>query len=495
MRLRSALAVLFFMALAVPGMTQPILAQDVRLSSRDGDAVHLRLSEFLSKNQYDLWARDTLLQSDQSVSGDLLILQASVRISGRVDGDVFVVDGDLFLRPGASIGGNIVVLGGGFYGSQLATVDGEVDDQPRARYEVLPEAGGYHIYPAAPRPLEMFRPHGLSGIKLPSYQRVNGWILEAGATAQATGTPWQPSLEGVVRFRTTQNNFGASVRQMWHPARTFRFGVEAGVRETAHHEQWLRPDFTNTVSYLFVGEDFRNYYESDRLALVLEWVDEDRWAGGIMIQREDASSLVATEHTVIFGSDLPRSNPGIDDGVVWSLKATGRMSHSGRAGTLGTVAELEVADSTVGGMASYALASIRAQWEPPAPGNHRIELFGMARGDISGVLPRQRWTGFGGRGTLPTFAPLAFFGPRIVYGQATYLVPLSSKEAGPLGFPYAFARAAFGAAWRSGDSADFESNLLVGFRVAGLELALAVDPSVDDLDPTVVFTLATPTLR
>jgi hypothetical protein len=288
---------------------------------------------------------------------------------------------------------------------------------------------------------------------------------------------------------------------MWHPSRSFRFGIEAGVRETAHHERWLRPGFANTLSYLFVGEDFRNHYEADRLALVLEWGGEDRWGvedrwgGEVMVQREDATSLVASEHTVVFGSDLPRSNPTIDDGVLWSVKATGRMNQSGRAGTLRTEAELEIADSTVGGMASYALASIRAQWEPPAPRNHRIELFGMARGDISGVIPRQRWTGFGGRATLPTFAPLAFFGPRVVYGQATYLIPLGSKEAGPLGLPYAFVRSAFGATWRSGDSADFENNLLVGLRVAGLELALAMDPSVDDLDPTVVFTLAGPSLR
>ncbi|MEE9207115.1 MAG: hypothetical protein V3U67_01880 [Gemmatimonadota bacterium] len=494
MRARSALALLSVLTMSGLGLTHPLQAQDIRLSSGRESAAQLRLSEFLSNNQYQVWPRDTLLQSDQTVTESLLILQASVRISGRVDGDVFVVDGDLFLRPGASIGGDVVVLGGGFYGSRLATVEGEVDDQPRARYEVLPEAGGYYIYPAAPRPPKTFRAHGLSGFKLPHYQRVNGWILEAGATVQAAGAPWQPSLDGVVRFRTTQNNFGASLRHMWYPAPGFRFGVEAGVRETAHQERWLRPDFSNTVSYLFVGEDFRNYYESDRLALVLEWSDEDRWGGELVVQREDATSLPAAEHTVLFGTDMPRSNPAIDDGTVWSFKATGRMNHSGRAGTFGVVAELEVADSAAGGMASFALVGIRAQWKPPAPSNHRIELFGMARGDIAGTLPGQRWTGFGGRGTLPTFTPLAFFGPRAVYARATYMVPIS-REAGPLGVPYAFVRAAFGAAWLPGDSADFENNLLAGLRIAGLELALAVDPAVDDLDPTVVFTLATPGLR
>ncbi|MEN8144004.1 MAG: polymer-forming cytoskeletal protein [Gemmatimonadota bacterium] len=495
MRVRPALAVLSFLAVSVWGIPAPLLAQDVRLSPADGDAQHQRLSEFLSRPPRHIWARDTLLGSDQTVPGHLLILQASVRIAGRVEGDIFVVDGDLFLRPGASVGGDIVVLGGGFFGSRLAAVEGEVDDRPLARYEVLPEAGGYHIYPAAPRLPDSFRPHGLSGIKLPAYQRVNGWILEAGATAQAVRTPWQPSLEGVVRYRTTQADFGASARQMWHPTPYFRFGLEAGVRETAHQQRWLRSDFTNTVSYLAVGDDFRNYYEADRVALVLEWPQAERWGGKIVVQREDAMSLAATEHTVVFGSDSPRSNPAIDDGVIWSVKATGRSKHSGRAGTLATVAELEVADSTAGGMASYALASFRARWEAPGPGEHRIELLGMARGDISGVLPRQRWTGFGGRGTMPTFSPLAFLGPRMVYGQATYMVPLTGEDVGPLGMPYAFVREVFGAAWEPGDSADFEHNLLVGLRVAGLELALALDPSVDDLDPIVVFTLATPSLH
>ena len=64
----------------------------------------------------------------------------------------------------------------------------------------------------------------------------------------------------------------------------------------------------------------------------------------------------------------------------------------------------------------------------------------------------------------------------MVYGQATYLVPLESMRVGMLGAPLWFVRAAAGAGWEEGEDADFVVNLMSGFRLSIFEVAVALDP-------------------
>jgi hypothetical protein len=58
------------------------------------------------------------------VAGDVAVFGGPVTVAGRVAGRLTVIDGDLFLRPGASVGGDVLVVGGVVDGQRAALLGG-----------------------------------------------------------------------------------------------------------------------------------------------------------------------------------------------------------------------------------------------------------------------------------------------------------------------------------------------------------------------------------
>lgn len=461
--------------LVLNGSSAPAQEVPVRWAGKaEGPAEH-RLQKFLEGDEYQVWASDTVLTEADRTAGGVLLLGASARLAGEVRGDIFVVDGDLFLRPGARVLGDVTVLGGGFYGSSMAVVDGGLDYRPNDRYRAVPLEGGWVIEAVREQPpaIEL---HGLHGFKAPTYQRVNSVTLGWGVTGRAVAWAWRPSLEVVARFHTAPGELEGTVRQYWHPSRDFQFGFEAE-RATRTNESWARAAVSNSLSYLFIGDDFRDYYSADRAALVLRRPPASSWSPRLSFGWEKARSLGARDLFVFFGPDMVRQNPGIDDGETWSVLLGLEVHHNGPRSSVSAEGLVEMADSSIAGDFSFVLGEARVRWLTPAFAGHRVDVFAIARGDLGGRLPGQRQSGFGGRATLPTLAVLSRRGPRLLFGQASYLIPISFLSLGPLGHPEALIRAATGATWATGESADFDTNLVGGLRLSYAEVALAVDPA------------------
>jgi hypothetical protein len=366
------------------------------------------------------------------------------------------------------------VVSGGYYGSGMATVAGSVTWRPAERYSVTPAAGGYEIRPVVDLP-EAVDLHGLYGFEAPTYQRVDAVTLAWGITLRAATWAWQPTLELVGRYRSGQGEVEGTVRQFWYPG-PIEFGVEVE-RVTRTNEAWIRAPVSNSLSYLFLGDDFRDYYGSDRAALVIRGSGDGGWQPMLRVGWEDAWTRRAGDHFTFFGSDAVRENPAIDDGEDWSamlsLFADRRTGDRGRL--VGHVL-LQGADSTLAGDFSYLIGEVTARWETPAFGTHEVDLFALVRGDLAGSPPGQRWTGFGGRATLPTFGILEFRGPRVVYGHLGYEIPIEVLRAGGLGAPGVFGRVGGGTAWQEGLSADWNLNLVGGVRFSVFEGGIAWEP-------------------
>jgi hypothetical protein len=466
-------------------------AQEVEFVTRPRGEAELRLDALLRDGEYELWVRDTVLSPGEVVEGKVLVLQATVRTAAEIRGDVFVVDGDLFLRPGANISGDVLVLGGGYYGSSLAVVAGSVKYLPNDLYAVAPRAGGWTISPVrrVPRAIQL---HGLHGFKAPTYERVDELTLAWGVTGRAVNWAGSPSLELVARFKTEQNSFEGTARHYWHPAAEFELGVEAE-RATRSNEDWARGAVSNSFAYLFTGDDFRDYYRSDRAAFVVRRAVPDGWSPRLVMQWEKARSIQAREQFALFGSDEDvRQNPPIDEGDTWSAILGVTYRQRTATGRIVVQAVLEAADSTVAGDFSFLLGDVRVRWRGQVVSGHQLDLFGVARGDLAGSVPGQRWSAFGGRVTLPTLPILSRRGPRLVYGQATYAVPVAALALGLLGTPELFFRVAMGAAWAEREAARFDANLMLGGRMSVFEAGVAVDPSGNDTDPAIYAMLSFP---
>jgi len=462
-----------------------VAAQEVTFTPRQGNALDTRLADFLARGDAQVWTRDTVVASEARVAGDLLVLEAQVRLAGDVAGDIYVVDGDLFLRPGAHVAGDIVVLSGGYFGSGMATVDGDVTWRPAERFSVLPAAGGFEIHPVEDVPAVVDL-HGLYGFEAPTYERVDAVTLAWGITLRAARWGWKPSLELVGRYRSGQGEIEGTVRQFWYPG-PVEFGIEAE-RATRTNDGWIRGNVSNSLSYLFLGDDFRNYYGADRVAFVVRGSGDRWWTPLFRVEWEDAWSRYSGDHFTLFGSETVRENPAIEDGSTWSATlAVSADRQTGRSGRLVGKVLLEGADSTLAGDFSYLLGEVAARWETPGFGSHEVDLFALVRGDLAGELPGQRWTGFGGRATLPTFDVMQFLGPRVVYGHVGYAIPVAPLHAGQLGALDIFARVGTGRAWEAGQSPDWRVNLVAGLRFWVAEVGFAWNPDAPESRGYAIF--------
>lgn len=458
----------------------PLFGQDIRFNPRPDWPAERQFDDFLDAGGYVLVQADTVLRAADRIEGNLLVLEADVRIEGEVTGDVVAVGGDLFLRPGARIGGGILVLGGGFYASQRAEVAGELTYRPNDMYAVRRRAAAIRIHPIREIP-ETLTLHGLSGITFPTYQRVDSWTIGLGATVRNINWDWQPSLEGRVRLKTDRGRLEGTLRQAWYPTGSLQFGAEAE-RVTRTNEAWVRGDVANTLSFLFAGDDFRNYYEADRVALFLRGTETARWGPILEVEWERARSLDASDRFVLFAGDDTEANPDVDDGEVLTARLGAQVRRRTASTSLLASGTIELADSTVAGDFTYVTGELQADWAGPGLAAHESEAFLLLRGDLSGTAPRQRWTAVGGRATLPTIPLLSERGSRLAFGQVTYLVPFEGLRVGVLGAPRWFVRAAAGAGWNEGEEAGFETNIISGIRLSIFEVAVAVDPNESDLD-------------
>lgn len=474
------------LGLILPGA---LAAQEIRFDPRPDRPEERRLETFL-EGDYVLLETDTILGPEARIEGNLLILEADVRISGTITGDVAAVGADLFLRPGSSIGGGILSLGGGLYSSSRAEIAGDVTWRPNDVYLVQRDDATISILPVRDVP-ETLTLHGLSGILFPRYQRVDEWTLGLGATLRHTEWDWQPSLEAQLRLKTERGDLEGTLRHAWVPTSSLQFGVEAE-RTTRTNEGWVRGDVANSLSFFFAGDDFRNYYEADRVALFLRGTRTASLSPIVEVEWEKASSLEASDQFVAFASDQAVPNPAIDAGEIVAARVGLELKRRTADTHLRTTATVEAADSSAAGDFSYVLGELTASWTGPALIGHGVEAFFLLRGDLSGELPRQRWTSVGGLATLPRLPLLSEQGARFAYGQVTYLIPIERFRVGLLGPPRVFLRAASGAAWNPGEPAGFETNVIAGVRLFVFELAVAADPGTSDLDPAVYATLRFP---
>ena len=501
--LRSA-PVLLGALLALPAAS-PARAQEVRLADPPRSEASRALSAFLARGGYRLWTRDTVLVRADTVRGSVLVLEGSVRVSGRIEGDVYVVDGDLFLRTGGGVGGDIVVLGGGFYDSDLAEVGGRITYRPTERVRVRPTEGDYEVITEVePRPyLEL---DGTYGVQVPAYQRVDALVLGWGGLVRAPYAPGRPELEGSIRYTTGPQRFEGSARGSWYVSDRVRVGLAAS-RVTRSNDEWIHPTWYHSLATAIAEDDGRDYYRADRAAVELElrapvpplWEDAPSWRLALSAGWEEARSRAARDIWALFADDdepaegvdpppgFPHPNPPIDDGDLYFATVGFEWEDRGRSGRTAFGVGLEAArdDDITGGDFSFLLAEARLSARRATSWGHAWDAFAIARADLAGTLPGQRHSTIGGIGTLPTLDLRSRRGARLVYAEASYAIPLLGMAT--LGGLDAFARASAGGTWDEGEALVIDESLAGGLAVRlwdfQMELGVAAgsDAGPDDV--------------
>ncbi|HEX2166215.1 MAG TPA: hypothetical protein VHG09_03155, partial [Longimicrobiales bacterium] len=480
--LRSTAACCLLLAIAAAADAQTV---DIR---GRGDAENDRyLERLVESGDYELLARDTLLGRNDTIAGNALVLGSTVRLEGVIAGDLVIVDSNVFVRPTARIMGDVHNIAGGLYYSELAAVIGTIHSEPNAPYRVEHyEDGRIAIIGTTAESAVVL--HGIKGIEIPTYDRVDGLTVSVGGgyLVPRIGDV-EPIVRGRLEYRTARSEFTGGVELAAARRRTeVAVGAE---RTTMTNERWIRSDVTNSISSFIQAKDRRDYYAADRgYAEVRRLLEDGARVTNAFVraQIEDAERLVARDPWSIVGEFRPE-NILVNDSRISSAVIGATTTWTLPRHVVEISALTEFAGELLDGDHSFARYEIDASWAMAALANHTLEIEPHFQGPLPGTgsLPLQRWSFVGGSGTLNTYEIGAFRGDRVAFVETEYSIPLPrSLRIRLLGRPSLDLLHMAGMAWSDGESPGFEQNIGVRLRFNMLYLRAVTHPSrfIDDAE-------------
>ncbi|MGQ0562551.1 MAG: hypothetical protein ACT443_11835 [Gemmatimonadota bacterium] len=464
MRSRSTLPVVLLLLI----FALPLAAQTVRARGYGEAELDAIVRAALNPRTLVI-VRDTLIGAGDTISRDVLVLKSRFILEGTVRGAVTGVEANIYVRPRARITGQLTNIAGGYYPSELARVR-VAEDRPLAPYRVRRDGGNYIIEGTIERPAL----RRLGGIQKPEYNRVDGLRVELGP--EILLPPFagvEPSISGSIGYATEREETLGRVELGLRRARsTLTFGWEDDLTRT--NDDWIRSQLKNSLSVIWNGKDYRNYYETDRTFLEFRRVLErgrrttQYW---IRAQNELVHPLAAHNPFIIWDPDSIRPNPLVPVSRVTSAFIGAESEWEGQTAVWNLAASLEFAGKVMGADDAFNAYTAYALYATQAIADHTLEIETNFRGPLPGTetLPQQRWTFVGGSGTLYTFDIGQFRGDRLAFIETEYTIPFARRFALPmLGPPKLKLMHNIGMAWTHDERRAFEQN--VGLR---LQFALA----------------------
>lgn len=426
------------------------------------------------------------LPRDSTIDRTVLVLGGDATVASIVHGDVIVVDGDLFLHPGAAIDGRAVAIGGAVYPSSLARADSGTESFRDVTYEITRSADGRLQLDW--RTVSSYAVDKLTfpivfGFRLPTYTRVDG-----------LGLPWGPRfmldtgrivIDPLITYRSDLGEIDPSLTARLGLGRLTSLEVRAA-RGTLTNDGWIQSDISNLLSTLVSGRDYRNYWRADRGEALLQ----RRWERAATLlalevggRTERAWSVNAGGPWSAFGRNdvedgILRPNPPVTHGRITSALAGGRFDWERQAVTFTsrvlTETSLDTPDDS-----RFTQATLDAGVAFPAFRNHTYSLEAHAVHTFGDRPPPQRFAYLGGSGTLPTFDLLEFGGDRLLFFESRYSIPIERIKIPIAGSPVIILRHMIGMA--GVDSLPpFEQNLGLRVRVGPIKVDWTIDPVSSD---------------
>ncbi len=408
-------------------LTASAAAQEVTFRSRNAGlpVADQALKRVLERGKYRVFSRDTVLSEADVILGDLIVIRSTLRIEGRIAGDLIGVQADIFARPGGSVEGMVVVLSGGFYGSSLASLNTKPVDASAYDYQAQSrEGGGYEIL--GPRAVARVRLPGLYGLLMPQYDRVNAVTLEAGLEFERGAATWIPDASLRVRYRSVRSDFDGDVALRWPFAR-HAVAVRGG-RTVRSNDRWINPDLENSIYALVGGIDTRNYYEADfaDANLRLEFGTGTTWWTDLLVGWERAGSLPNRDPFSIFSvrGGFQDNLPVEEQDAARARLGLGLETWISGSTPLEIGLDVERADASIAGDLTFTVLGGRFATDIPTTGRQTLNLEGRGQVPGSSGAPAQRWRALGGWGSLPTLRPTEQAGDWMWWWAATYRFPL-----------------------------------------------------------------------
>ena len=427
------------------------------------------------------------LPRDFLADSSLVVVGSDLMLAGTVHGDVLVMGGGLFLRPGVGVDGRAIAVGGGVYPTTLGHVDGGriairegtfdsrlAGDVMELRYRRLRR--DYRDWFTLP---------GLKGLRLVGYDRVDGVVVPYGPRL-IVGADRSLTLDPVLTWRTDLGLVDPSLTANWAASPSTSL-IAVAERGTYTNDAWARSDLVNSAATFFLGSDARNYWRSTRgaltarrtlpddghvsdLSLTAQWED-DRSVGPVPGSRSGPWA--------VFGANdddrILRPNPRIAEGKLVSGIGEAGLRWEGDAVMATGRVKVEVPVSTPDD-SRWAQATLDGAVTIPTFGFQQLSVTAHALLTAGDAAPAQRFAYLGGSATLPTADPLVYGGDELFFLDATYSVPLPGPMLPIVGPPVVALRYAIGSAGVQG-MPPLVQNVGVGLGVSFFRVDFMLNPS------------------
>jgi hypothetical protein len=394
-----------------------------------------------------------VLPRDSVVTTNLLVLGQPTYVSSRVQGDVVVVGGDLFLRTGSQISGRAIAIGGAVYRTMLGTVGGGVESYRDDHYAIDARANRYELsYEGRRRDRPpLLQLAGVSGILLPTYDRVDGVSLPLGVllTLGDRAVEIQPRVTYRSRLGVVDPGVSISIA----PERPLRVEVDAG-RSTRTNDAWSYSDLVNSATTLAFGNDTRNYFRADggtgraighfeSAGIVFE-----PFVGG---RHEKVSPITSVGNVFSFSGrksieHMVRPNPLVEPGEIGSGLLGARLEYKVGPVQAKLSAEGERGFRTPSGTSPFTQVTLDGTIEFPTFGSQRLRIEAHGVATAADSTPRARYAYLGRGGTLPLLELLEQGGDQLLFVESRYQIPVAAIVLPKLGPPTVHLRHLVGAA-------------------------------------------------
>ncbi|HEU4641689.1 MAG TPA: BamA/TamA family outer membrane protein [Gemmatimonadaceae bacterium] len=376
----------------------------------------------------------------QVVDGDVAVLEAPLTVAGHVTGRVVVINGDVTIRPGGRIDGELLVTGGRVLGADSATVGGRVRVwKPSLLYHLENDrvvAEQDESKSMANWFRRWSRRHQRSQSRLilkgGTYNRVEGLPVLGGAGLRRNFSTGRSRVEALGIWRSADGfewkgeNLGYTVsgEVQFGFGRAIALGAEA-FDVVQPVESWQLRDSEIGLASFFLHRDYRDYYNRHGARGYVSLRDGTTMSLTLSYARERWQARAARDPFTLFRNSAPwRPNPLLDEGrfnllgVDLTLDTRNDPNNPWTGWLIAAQLEHgwspEVIEGPTGPLARPAASGpVRVHYtrgfldarrynrvSPTGQLNFRLVLGGWLGGD---PLPLERRFALGGAGTLPGY--------------------------------------------------------------------------------------------
>ena len=390
---------------------------------------------------------DVTLPAGSRFEGSLALYRGALRIAGRVSGPVTVANGTLYLMPGASIQGEILVVGGRLIRSEqvehfgrervywdaapvVRTTEGwlALRERRRSLTELATARTSFQV-----GRVRTTLSLGTGG----TYNRVEGLPLLFGPLFELRPSPRtyaRIDLRGILRTAGSaddRSDFGYVARLDFRVQGRPEYGISGRLYSQIDpfEDQPLSSSESGWSAFL-LQRDYRDFFEREGIGGTVYVQPDQAWRFELSMSRDAERSLrISDPWSLLRNSDRWRRNPLIDDGhyfttgvqleydtrndrdrptTGWMIRTRFEHSTSDDIAPVALPASVRPTPPTGGGYGTGRLSIDARRYARLTPGlqlNARVRADGWVEGDR---LPMQRRVSLGGPDILPGFDFRAF---------------------------------------------------------------------------------------